>query len=280
VVRGGSGAAAEEGGGCSRGLGKRVELWALGGSSGGKEGHIQFSNLVLSKTKTAQQLTTMNGTHSFDQPTFILVSLAILVGIASLLALLENRCGGSTRGRTFAHSIIAIAMIFQLHLLSEASVRIPNNNSKSVYRWDCLHSGKGGKRPLRDSSDEYLNPCYNRTTDVNGTEAVSHLCSSDSPDDESYIPATRDCDRAQLSHCSLTEPCTPCGLSRRDEFHGSAHGWSRCQACLVSNRFGECNFVAGIGPYCWRDAETWEVVPCEKCCTESVPIIDEYGNCY
>ena len=142
---------------------------------------------------------------------------------------------------------------------------------------ECLYSNKGGKRPFGDTSDEYRNPCYNSSL------GYEHRVNEEI---EPYISAARDCHQAQRKHCSLSQPCTPCELSRRDEFHSSdssrhdADGWSRCQACSVRNGYGDCNFVAGVGPYCWKNEERLEVVPCETCCTENVAMFDAEGACY
>lgn len=245
--------------------------------------------------------------NSFEPSTFLLVSASLLFGIASLLALLENHCGSTSArrnslGRSFLYSTAAIAIIYQFQLLLEASVRIPSGNGKGIYRWECLHSHKGGKRPFENLSDEYRNPCYNHTseeTNVTETETESSsqtllntngyvsspLCPSsnaikDASIIESFISDARDCHQSKSSQCSLAEPCVPCELSRRGEFHSSSHGWSRCQACSIRNKFGDCNFIDGVGPYCWENAQSWEVVQCKKCCTESVMMLDEGGICY
>lgn len=249
--------------------------------------------------------------HVGEFAKFLLASLAIVFAIASLFAVLGNHCHQTTSGGTFLRAIIATMAIYQFHLLSQASTRVPiiGGSDKNVYyRRECLYSRKGGKRPYGDTSSEYRNPCYNRTITaesiINGTDVellsgqtvaghygygTSSLCSSSakSGDDdtatlaiEPYVPASRDCNRAQTSVCTLDQPCTPCELSRRDEFHHSSHGWARCQMCSIRNNYGECGFVDGVGPYCWRNGESWEVVPCGKCCTEGLPKLDGNGRCY
>jgi hypothetical protein len=187
-------------------------------------------------------------------------------------------------------SIVSIMILYHLQSLSEVSILLPSNQSdasgKSIFRWECLRSNKGGKRPYGDTSVEYRNPCFVKDIEVNNTDAVvsetsatiehhsSSLCSSSRTTavTDPFISATRDCDNAQSSQCSYSQPCTPCELSRFKEFSESSRGWDRCQACSIKNRFGDCNFVHGLGPYCWKDADGWEVVPCRKCCTDGLSL--------
>ena len=238
--------------------------------------------------------------------TFLLVSIAILFCIVSLLSILGNNHTNTRSNRSkFVYTVAVFAIIYLLHLLSETSIRVGTNrrSNKSIHRLECLYSNKGGKRPFGDTSEKYRNPCYNITdskTESNNDDA-GYLSSLDSltlcpstkangndntMEIEPYISAARDCHQAQRRHCSLSQPCTPCELSRRDEFlhssDSSRHddGWSRCQACSVRNKNGDCNFVAGVGPYCWKNAERLEVVPCETCCTENLAMYDAEGACY
>lgn len=191
--------------------------------------------------------------------------------------------------------------------------------TQGLYLRECLHSAKGGKRPWGDMSNDYRNPCHEQSTfghncknndsdgcsnetthGINSKEpsnssishggplhySLSYPCQSkaSSPSDslsfDPFISAFRDCHQGRPPVCSYTNPCTPCELSRREEFQESLHGWSRCQACSLANNDGECNFVKGVGPYCWKNALAWEVVPCKKCCTEGGPVIDENGKCH
>ena len=229
--------------------------------------------------------------------TFLLVSIAILFCIVSLLSILGNNHTNTRSNRSkFVYTVAVFAIIYLLHLLSEASISVGTNrrSNKSIHRLECLSSIKGGKRPFGDTSEEYRNPCFNITNDDVGdllSQSLT-LCASTKTNDndntieiEPYISAARDCHQAQRMHCSLVQPCTPCELSRRDEFHSSDSsrhddGWSRCQACSVRNGYGDCNFVAGVGPYCWKNAERLEAVPCETCCTENVAMFDAEGVCY
>ena len=215
---------------------------------------------------------------SFEASSFLLLSVAIVFGIVSLLSILGNKHTRSSR-KSFVYAVAAFAIIYLLRLLSNASISVGTNNrrsNKSIRRLECLYSNKGGKRPFGDTGDEYRNPCYNSS--LGYEHRVNEI--------EPYISAARDCHQAQRKHCSLSQPCTPCELSRRDEFHNSDSsrhddGWSRCQACSVRNGNGDCNFVVGVGPYCWKNAERLEVVPCETCCTERyVAMFDAEGACY
>ena len=86
----------------------------------------------------------------------------------------------------------------------------------------------------------------------------------------------RDCNSARGGRCSPGQPCTPCEWSRKEEF---GERWSRCSICN-SNNVGKCNFVPGVGPYCYKSATSREVVPCTKCCTEKVLEFDDDGICF
>ena len=252
---------------------------------------------------------------SFEVSTFLLVSIAILFCIVSLLSVLgNNHTNTRSNRRKFVYTVAVFPIVYLLHLLSETSIRVGTNrrSNKSIHQLECLYSNKGGKRPFGDTSDEYRNPCYNITdsmtesnndskTEINDDD-VGRLSSSldsltlcpftkannndNTMEIEPYISAARDCHQAQRRHCSLSQPCTPCELSRRDEFlhssDSSRHddGWSRCQACSVRNGYGDCNFVAGVGPYCWKNAERLDVVPCKTCCTENLAMYDAEGACY
>lgn len=197
-------------------------------------------------------------------------------------------------------------IIYQYHLLSKVSTHYKispklitakkPHSSGGIYRWKCLQSRKGGKRPWGDTSDAYRNPCHlnsisnNTKNDISNEYYPSSPCVSSSftssksnnetPSTDPFIPATRDCPHAQLDLCSFTHPCTPCELSRGLEFRNSRqHVWSRCQTCSAANSFGECDFIDGIGPYCWKSSFSWDVVPCVKCCTDGTPMFDK-GVCY
>ena len=106
--------------------------------------------------------------------------------------------------------------------------------------------------------------------------SIKSLCSTNTKH-EQFISPTRDCHTNQRSTCSLSEPCTPCEISRRDEFPST---WSRCQSCSIRNNFGDCNFRDGVGPYCWKNGDLVEVIPCEICCTDNTPMFDKDGVCY
>lgn len=248
-----------------------------------------FSGLQFSQRPTTKRMSS-----SYEVSNFLLVSVAILFCITSLLSILGNNHTHTRKRTTFVYTIIVFAFIYLLHLLSDASDRVGTNrrSNKSIHRLECLYSNKGGKRPLNEMSDEYRNPCFNSTDEIKSNNDIGDLSSLDSltlcpstkanKDDimgiEPYISAARDCHQAQLRLCSSSQPCTPCELSRRDEFNSD--GWSRCQACSVHNGNGDCNFVAGVGPYCWKNGERLEVVPCETCCTENVAMFDAEGACY
>ena len=82
----------------------------------------------------------------------------------------------------------------------------------------------------------------------------------------------------------LQDPCSPCELEKVLAF-----GVTRCETCSVFND-GDCNFVPGVGPYCWESPDYDErggsrkVVPCKQCCTEPYQkdgtlLFDDDGYC-
>lgn len=216
--------------------------------------------------------------NPFEISKFALTSLIVIVLVISLFTTLETRYKNAKP--SWAKTIAAIAIIYQYHSISEVSMQFPGK----VFRLDCLHSMKGGKRPLGSTSDEFRHPCNANSTEgvgsSEGTMCPSSKLQTNISFAEPFISATRDCQSAQHGVCSISEPCTPCELSRFDEFHKSAHGWSRCQVCAFANFFGACDFVNGVGPYCWKDAVSYKVVPCTKCCTDAIPVFDDAGVCH
>ena len=227
-------------------------------------------------------------TALLDVATFIFVSVVILFCIVLLLSFAQRGAAKSAKRRAFIRASIAALAIYLLHLLSRESINsFASSSSKTLLRWDCLRSDKGGKRPFGIESNEYKHPCYNETAavvaeienDYLSPSSPRSFCSSTAAAAkyEKYISATRDCQGAKRSTCSLSEPCTPCEISRRNEFSST---WSRCQSCSIRNNFGDCNFRDGVGPYCWKNGDMLEVIPCEICCTDNMPMIDEEGACY
>jgi hypothetical protein len=236
-----------------------------------------------------------------------LTTLVVLVFVITLVdkygnSLQQTGCSRtSLTGQVFG-VLTAVLVLYEYHLISLFQVNWAGSN---VLRLDCLYSNKGGKRPLVSTSDEFRNPCFvtdsNAAANVRGvTEEIVTLagiheygdyqplsfCSSrvgsskNNSIHEPFISPARDCQFGQHGTCSLDEPCTPCEISRFSEFHNSPHGWSRCQSCSLANKYGKCYFVEGVGPYCWKDSYSRDVVPCRKCCTDSIPVFDDEGVCY
>lgn len=229
-------------------------------------------------------------TALLDIATFAFVSIVILFGIILLLSFTQRGAAKSAKRRAFIRAGIAALAIYLLHLLSRESINsFASSSSKTLLRWDCLRSDKGGKRPVGIESEEYKHPCYNEIEataieievddQTPSPSSPMSLCSFTATNTkyEQFISATRDCSNAKRATCSLSEPCTPCDISRRDEFLST---WSRCQSCSIQNNFGDCNFQAGKGPYCWKNGDLLEVIPCEICCTDNKPMFDRDGVCY
>lgn len=168
-----------------------------------------------------------------------------------------------------------------LSQLIQASLTLPNrSNYEHLYRWDCLYSDKGGKARYDDNSEEDMNPCYCAQGGIAGTLVQiannnSLACSLD-PNAIAYLDGTRDCSHSRGSQCSKSFPCTPCEIDKRSEFGDT---WMRCRSCL-SPLDKLCDFVEGVGPYCYMSAERKEIGPCSECCTDSDPYFDDDGQCY
>jgi hypothetical protein len=238
--------------------------------------------------------------NSFEASKLLLTSLIFVVLVISLSTSIKTK-DAQSKGGVILGAIMALAICYQYYLISMVSVNFPGTD---VLRLDCLASRKGGKRPFGNTSHKYKNPCFNESAvtnfDGNSTTAEqtsmwrsrpSSICHSSKINNdkgltiEPFISASRDCQKAKGKSCSLTEPCTPCEISRFNEFHNSQRGWSRCQACALSNRYGDCSFVDGsfvdgIGPFCWKDAVSLEVVPCQRCCSDGIAVFDDYGICH
>ena len=164
-----------------------------------------------------------------------------------------------------------------LSQLIQASLTLPNRKDEFLHRWDCLYSEKGGKVSYDNSEDH--NPCYCAQDDVTGTlvQSISNGSLACSPDTQTfkYLDGTRDCSNAKGPQCSLTSPCTPCEMSKSAEFGDE---WMRCRSC-TSPLDKRCDFVEGVGPYCYKSSKRSEIGPCAECCTDPDPNFDDHGKC-
>ena len=226
---------------------------------------------------------------------FLFVPISIIIGAASLSSALRpaSHFGGTSSARRRSLStIVAIAIIYHLHAMNESTILssrgMGGSGGMGPHRLDCLRSRKGGKRPHGDVSEEYRHPCHNGTYEGDDDAYVeSYRCPSSGAGAAAgttigtpappYISASRDCREGQSNRCTLSQPCVPCEIDRRLEFEGR---WSRCRACSMRNRYGNCDFVDGLGPYCFATGRLVEVVPCRRCCTERDAMYDEDGVCY
>ena len=177
-----------------------------------------------------------------------------------------------------------------------AILKVPADFRTTAIRLDCLHSDKGGKTIYkRYDNDLDRDPCWcpisaNCTlpageyiydfgkqmnsfvvTEENNRTALNCLVASGSKCHTSegvrinkFIDSRRDCQSGRGPTCTMKQPCTPCGVEYQPIF---GDRWSRCQQCSSLNN-GKCDFVPGVGPYCFKGADTREVVPCVSCCTE------------
>eukprot|EP00956_Cyclotella_meneghiniana_P001166 scaffold1327_cov65-Cyclotella_meneghiniana.AAC.5 len=236
---------------------------------------------------------------TIDAAEFFLTTLAFMAIIISIVSILEKKQTRNASSRGVIMAVLAsVVIIYQWQFIIPFIGSPMSFSSVNVRRLDCLYSRKGGKRPMGDISDVYKNPCYKNaansshlnitaTGEENNTVTnrlrlgdISTSICDPSNTNEPYIPADRDCQNSQRAQCSVFEPCTPCQISRFQEFHKSQHGWSRCQACSPINNYGACSFVDGVGPYCWKDAVSRDVVPCTACCTDGIAVYDDNGICH
>mmetsp|Transcript_4025 Transcript_4025/g.5895 ORF Transcript_4025/g.5895 Transcript_4025/m.5895 type:complete len:183 (-) Transcript_4025:90-638(-) len=181
--------------------------------------------------------------------------------------------------------LIATILILEYYFLSVASTKLPSHLHSSSgtnnqwHRWGCLKSDKGGKRQWGDVSESSTNPCFFQNNSVRWTIQQDGTDNGTFLNDiqvQQYLNPTRDCGNAQGGRCTQNEPCTPCQLSKRIEF---GDRWARCQSCSTKY-MGDCNFVHGVGPYCYKSATSRDVIPCKKCCTEPIPMFEKNGTCY
>ena len=178
----------------------------------------------------------------------------------------------------------------QCYYLIIASIHIPYfpySLNRDLVRYDCISSGKGGKRPGNAIEVFDINPCFchsNATcTLLNGTIVPSESCPLEGATCHqgenmdlvitSYISNKRDCMGGAGIQCSREQPCDPC---ERDEL--ALWGSGRCRTCYSDFR-GDCHFTPDRGPWCRKAPGSKDVVPCKTCCTEKTPLLVD-GICY
>eukprot|EP00904_Undaria_pinnatifida_P002411 jgi/Undpi1/12170/HiC_scaffold_5.g01846.m1 len=211
-----------------------------------------------------------------------------LVTVVAVALSAKILVGSSARWRpAFVSGALVALVTCEYYYLFFAVMKVPRDwpatRGVLMLRWDCLQSTKGGKRAHSSASAAFdINPCFcpssaycrNMTADV-------WIYDAECPEDGTarcwdvnrrYIPLhideRRDCQAAQGTRCTKTEPCTPCAQNSLREFiSANTTGASRCRACGAGNR-GECNFVIDEGPYCWKEPGSREIEPCSICCTE------------
>jgi len=186
--------------------------------------------------------------------------------------------------------ILVMSLFFQFWELSNATLTLPVNFRHDVYRWKCLLSKKGGKRPYGDTREAFKNPCFNlkkekclQRKNNNSENSIAFfdtyhrynnksICNITLKNSEELLDDRRDCEHARGGTCIKNDPCVPCSVKFRSSF---GNRWKRCQSCTRNN--GNCNFIEGVGPYCFKSATDRRSVPCTKCCTESEPLAND--NC-
>mmetsp|Transcript_33274 Transcript_33274/g.43873 ORF Transcript_33274/g.43873 Transcript_33274/m.43873 type:complete len:240 (-) Transcript_33274:260-979(-) len=215
---------------------------------------------------------------------------SLILWIATLAVTSKLLAGPGVKNwkNLFFTTLLISAILIQYYYLFYAVLHFPPYRAAqmlmSVKRKDCLQSRKGGKVSIYDEESVYTRDrcyCEERHTclDSNGNalEGISwEMCPVDGTcirnigGYQSQYRSTRDfenmyerdCDDGRGAECTKQEPCTPCESDRLREFDAPD-----CGLCWTLND-GDCNFVEGVGPYCWASPDTREVVPCTQCCTE------------
>jgi len=205
--------------------------------------------------------------------------------------------------KTFMSFALLTMVAVQYYQLWFAVLEVPIDFASDARRYDCLNSNKGGKVQSGNTAKHSVNPCFchaNATCTLSdgskfnvsdpaaihfNTYNSSEVCVDDAGATcefqglavERFLEdaPNRDCDSARGDRCSLSQPCTPCEYSAKSEFGAR---WSRCATCTAEHN-GDCNFVPGVGPYCYKGVDTREVVPCVTCCTEKFLEFDAQGVC-
>ena len=236
---------------------------------------------------------------SINAAEFFLTTLAVIAMVISIISILEKKDTRNAGRGIIMAALASVVIIYQWKFIIPLIGSPATFSGVNVRRLDCLYSRKGGKRPMGDVGDVYRNPCYSPAAATNSSflnitaaaednntvtirsrsgDISTSMCDP-SNTNEPYISAARDCQNSQRGQCSVLSPCTPCEISRFKEFHNSQHGWSRCQSCDKANSV-PCSFVDGVGPYCWKDAVSRDIVPCKKCCTDADRVYDDNGVCH
>ena len=197
----------------------------------------------------------------FSQTIFSALVLIISAGVTAHVFHGYN----NKKWRTSFIGLLLLMLVgTQMYYLCRAVLHVPTypyQYDSTLLRFDCLDSGKGGKRS-RYSEEAYdLNPCYNYTNTLSN---ITY--------DEEYIPFTRNCYGGLGGECTEKEPCDPCDRELLPLWSPSGGGEGRCRSCTASFR-GNCKFIPGVGPYCRERPDSKLVVPCKRCCTDAEPLI-------
>jgi hypothetical protein len=218
---------------------------------------------------------------------FLLACMLLSVRIA------VGRKNDSAR-EAFMIGVIALMLGIQYYYLVSVSSFLPASRfyiyNVDVRRVDCEKSSKGGKRALNSYQQYDVNPCFcvsGAGTCVSVTTGLVLSTNSSCPTDGSYkctsldgagdisvyLGYDRNCNGGQGVSCTQDQPCYPCELDAVVAFQSE-----RCRTCSTDFK-GDCNFVEGVGPYCYSSPNSRKVVPCKKCCTEPITQIVN-GTCY
>ena len=224
----------------------------------------------------------------FASETFAAIILTVSLAVSVHIC---HGSGTKKARESFIGGLLLLMSCYQLYNLILASTHIPQfpyMYDSSLRRYDCIASGKGGKRPGFSLEQYDLNPCYCHSEAVctltNGTVLTNN---ENCPEDESlatcvqkgnltislYISNERNCQGGAGIQCTKEQPCEPC-----DRNSLSLWGSGRCRSCYSDFR-GDCNFNPDDGPYCRVSPDSKSVEPCKTCCTEYAPLIID-GICY
>jgi len=226
----------------------------------------------------------------FSDQIFTGIVLLLAAGISSHL-----RYGiGTKKAKEMLLFLILCLMVgLQLYHLVFAAIHVPADKfhvwSPKLHREDCLYSTKGGKRSMFTSTDYTANPCFchaNAVCTMIGSGDVvtpstdcptdgTAVCTFDGEVIEPDVSFKRNCRGGQADLCTVDQPCYPCDWDTLEDWGSDA----RCNSCTTDNT-GDCNFIPYVGPYCYKEKGSKDVVPCTKCCTDITAKFDTNNKCY
>ena len=213
-------------------------------------------------------------------------AVAVVCGYAA-------KAGGRTRWSFYwvGALMVALCCVQYYFVFLAANTLPPSAAADYIRRYDCMYSNKGGKRNKDGDKNRpltNLNPCWCHEHAIcldaaTGDEIHHSACPTDGSAycyegngdrvslnlGKRVVSTERDCSYGRSAKCSKEQPCTPCEADRAVLFDDSSY----CNLCSDINR-GRCDFVPGVGPYCYVEPGSAAVEPCGLCCTHLEPFFE------